>query len=149
MQQDAETRNKQQHNDPAEGQVTYCGNCSLSNMNYINNWKNVPICGKSKRTSLEVIRGARIIAYLNVVLLSDLPLSKTGRCKNFPLCMMWRASRIGVSIVPHSGFGVMTWYEISILGISASKYNISSLKRGKKKLCSYLCIYIWNHTGKW
>ena len=104
--------------------VTYCGNCGMSNMNYINNWENIPICAKSKRTSLEVIRGAQIVTYLNVVLQSDWPRSKTGRCKNFPLCMMWRASRIGVSIVPHSGFGVMTCYEISILGISASKYNI-------------------------
>ena len=36
------------------------------------------------------------------------PLSTTGRCKNFPSCMVCRASTIGVSIVAHSGLGVMT-----------------------------------------
>ncbi|MFS7940213.1 hypothetical protein Hanom_Chr05g00461691 [Helianthus anomalus] len=36
----------------------------------------------------------------------SLPLSTTGRCKNFPSCIVCRASTIGVSVVAHSGFGV-------------------------------------------
>jgi hypothetical protein len=36
------------------------------------------------------------------------PRSTTGRLRNLPSCMVWSASKIGMSTVPHSGFVVMT-----------------------------------------
>lgn len=50
--------------------------------------------------------------YTTFVLLNSsgvIPLSTTGRCKNFPSCILCSASTIGVSTVAHSGFGVMTY----------------------------------------
>lgn len=54
-----------------------------------------------------------------------LPLSTTGRCKNLPSCMVWRASTIGVSTVAHSGFGVITWR--IILGRRKEKLHVKLL----------------------
>lgn len=61
------------------------------------------------------------------------PLSTTGRCKNFPSCMVWRASTIGVSTVAHSGLGVITWR--IVLGRGKTNYiKILSNLSGQQKI---------------
>lgn len=86
--------------------MTYCGHSSMSDMYYIYNSNYISICTKQSK----LIRNYNELftTFLLSTSTSLLPLSSTGRCKNFPSCMLCSASIIGVSTVAHSGFGVMT-----------------------------------------
>lgn len=64
---------------------------------------------------------------------TTLPLSTTGRCKNFPSCIVCSASTIGVSTDAHSGFGVMTFnIKQRELIFSSEEYKPCTLQEIKK-----------------
>lgn len=87
---------------------TYSGYRGMSDMNNINNCDNVPFCIKHELYKWLKCKYMRRKRTDKLVCMFNQPLSTTGKCRNFPSCMVWRASRIGVSTVPHSGFGVIT-----------------------------------------
>ena len=47
-----------------------------------------------------------------------LPRSTTGKCRNFPSCIVWSASTMVILIVTHTGLGVMTCHVQSFLATS-------------------------------
>ena len=101
---------------------THHGNDSMSYLQNIQASSNIPIC---KRYWLRHVNAKGPLP--NCKKNNCLPLSMTGRCKNFPSCMRCNASRIVVSNVAHSGFGVIT-FKIQINITLHAQKEISSFK---------------------
>lgn len=62
-------------------------------------------CQKKKKLENKDVNNTERIRILGI----NVPLSSTGRCKNFPSCIICKASSIGVSREAHSGLHVITY----------------------------------------
>ena len=122
---------------------THHGNGSMSYLQNIQASSNIPIY---KRYLLRHVNAKGPLP--NYKKNNCLPLSTTGRCKNFPSCMRCNASRIVVSNVAHSGFGVITFKIRVNITLHRQEENSSFKLRSSsiKHVCNYTltqnCVHV-------